>query len=178
MGSSGPPQRSGSKASATPSTLGPRSVAEGRRAIFRVSVGVGVPTLAALSTPPDTLPPERREAQTAGSRVAGYGPLLRHRRILAFVRGRGIFLRRDGRLHCGATLRRHHGPPGRAEGRWHDLRGRQPRDQGGQRPERSHSDVPLQVDAATADPVFEPKARAVETMRPARKLRSARTGRC
>ena len=52
------------------------------------------------------------------------------------------------------------------------------RDQGGQPPERSHSDVPLQVDAATADPVFEPKARAVETMRPARKLRSARTGRC
>lgn len=65
-------------------------LAMGWRAIFWVLVGVGVVTLALLTTLPETLPPERRHAVSAGEAIARYAALLRNRRAMAYV-GAGAF---------------------------------------------------------------------------------------
>ncbi|MCJ9724067.1 multidrug effflux MFS transporter [Agrobacterium sp. BETTINA12B] len=63
----------------------------GWRAIFWTLVGVGLLTLAALFTLPETLPAERRNLQPLGRAIIGYGTLLRHRRLLGYA-GTGGFL--------------------------------------------------------------------------------------
>jgi DHA1 family bicyclomycin/chloramphenicol resistance-like MFS transporter len=57
----------------------------GWRAIFWTLVGVGVLTLAALFTVPETLPPARRNNETLGRAFAGYGGLLRHRGLIGYA---------------------------------------------------------------------------------------------
>lgn len=63
----------------------------GWRAIFWVLVGVGLMTLAALFTIPETLPPKRRNREPLGRAIIRYGELLRNRRLLGYV-GTGGFL--------------------------------------------------------------------------------------
>ncbi|QND44834.1 multidrug effflux MFS transporter (plasmid) [Rhizobium lusitanum] len=63
----------------------------GWRAIFWTLVGVGLLTLAALFTLPETLPVERRNLQPLGRAIIGYGTLLRNRRLLGYA-GAGGFL--------------------------------------------------------------------------------------
>ncbi|MCJ2088130.1 multidrug effflux MFS transporter [Methylobacterium sp. E-005] len=63
----------------------------GWRAIFWVLVGVGVLTLAALLTLPDTLPPGRRNREPLGRAFVRYGGLLREPRILAYAGAGGFF---------------------------------------------------------------------------------------
>ncbi len=63
----------------------------GWRAIFWTLVGVGVLTLGALSTLPDTLPPGRRNAEPLWAAFARYGGLLRQRRLLGLMGIAGCF---------------------------------------------------------------------------------------
>jgi DHA1 family bicyclomycin/chloramphenicol resistance-like MFS transporter len=63
----------------------------GWRAIFWTLVGVGLATLAALFTLPETLPPERRGGETLARAFAGYGQLLRHRVLLGYAGAGGFF---------------------------------------------------------------------------------------
>lgn len=63
----------------------------GWRAIFWVLVGVGLVTLAALLTLPETLPAARRNQESLGRAILHYGQLLRHRRLLGYA-GTGGFL--------------------------------------------------------------------------------------
>jgi len=61
------------------------------RAIFWTLVGVGLATLAALYTLPETLPTERRNRQPLHRAVAGYAELLGHRRVLGYAGAGGFF---------------------------------------------------------------------------------------
>ena len=61
------------------------------RAIFWTLVGVGLATLAALYALPETLPPERRNREPLWRALAGYGELLRHRRLLGYAAAGGCF---------------------------------------------------------------------------------------
>ncbi|MCJ2131002.1 multidrug effflux MFS transporter [Methylobacterium sp. E-045] len=63
----------------------------GWRAIFWVLVGVGVLTLAALFTLPDTLPPGRRNREPLAWAFGRYGALLREPRVLAYAGAGGFF---------------------------------------------------------------------------------------
>jgi DHA1 family bicyclomycin/chloramphenicol resistance-like MFS transporter len=63
----------------------------GWRAIFWTLVGIGIATLAALFTIPETLPPERRNRESLGRALARYGELLRDRRILGYAGTGGFF---------------------------------------------------------------------------------------
>ena len=63
----------------------------GWRAIFWTLVGVGLLTLAALFTLPDTLPPGRRSTELLSTAFARYGQLLRQRRLLGFAGIAGCF---------------------------------------------------------------------------------------
>jgi DHA1 family bicyclomycin/chloramphenicol resistance-like MFS transporter len=63
----------------------------GWRAIFWTLVGVGALTLATLFTLPETLPPDRRNAEPLGRAFARYGRLLREPRLLAFAGAIGFF---------------------------------------------------------------------------------------
>ncbi len=63
----------------------------GWRAIFAVLVLVGLLTLAALFTLPETLPKSRRNAEPLMRALVGYGSLLRQRRLLGYA-GAGGFL--------------------------------------------------------------------------------------
>ena len=63
----------------------------GWRAIFWILVGIGVITLAALFTIPETLPTERRNRQSLGGAVIGCIELLRHRRLLGYAGAGGFF---------------------------------------------------------------------------------------
>jgi MFS transporter, DHA1 family, multidrug resistance protein len=63
----------------------------GWRAIFWTLVGVGLLTLAALFTLPETLPSARRNHEPLGRAIAGYGTLLRHRRLLCYAGAGGFF---------------------------------------------------------------------------------------
>lgn len=65
-------------------------LAMGWRAIFWVLVGVGVVTLALLTTLPETLPPKHRHRVGAVEAIARYAALLRNRRAMAYV-GAGAF---------------------------------------------------------------------------------------
>ena len=62
----------------------------GWRAIFWTLVGIGIATLAALFTIPETLPAARRNQESLGRAMARYGDLLRDRRILGYA-GAGGF---------------------------------------------------------------------------------------
>src|ERR1700712_2208647 len=63
----------------------------GWRAIFWTLVGVGLLTLGALFTLPDTLPPGRRNTEPLLQAFARYGLLIRQRRLLAFAGTGGFF---------------------------------------------------------------------------------------
>jgi DHA1 family bicyclomycin/chloramphenicol resistance-like MFS transporter len=60
------------------------------QAIFWVLAGIGVLTIAAVVTLPETLPPERRNGGPLIGALADYRDLLRERRILAYA-GTGAF---------------------------------------------------------------------------------------
>lgn len=63
----------------------------GWRAIFWTLVGIGIATLAALFTIPETLPAARRNQESLGRAIARYGELLRDRRILGYAGAGGFF---------------------------------------------------------------------------------------
>lgn len=63
----------------------------GWRAIFWLLVAVGIATLAALFTIPETLPEDRRSKISLLSAVLGYGPLLVDRRLIGFAAAGGFF---------------------------------------------------------------------------------------
>ena len=63
----------------------------GWRAIFWTLVGVGLLTLAALFTLPETLPRERRNAESLGRAFARYGELVRQRALLGYCGAIGFF---------------------------------------------------------------------------------------
>ena len=60
-------------------------------AIFWTLVGVGVATLLAVPTLPETLPPERRNREPLGQAMARYLLLLRHRRVMGYAGAGGFF---------------------------------------------------------------------------------------
>lgn len=61
------------------------------RAIFWLLVGVGVATLAALATLPETLPTATRSQARLSAMAAGYGSLLRDRAVVAYAGASGLF---------------------------------------------------------------------------------------
>ena len=61
------------------------------RAIFWLQVVIGMAALAALRALPETLPPGRRNPKPLGQAFAGYGELLRHRRLLGYAGTGGLF---------------------------------------------------------------------------------------
>ncbi len=63
----------------------------GWRAIFWVLVGVGMVTVAALFTIPETLPVNRRRSEPIPHAMFGYGALLRDPVILAYIGAGGFF---------------------------------------------------------------------------------------
>jgi DHA1 family bicyclomycin/chloramphenicol resistance-like MFS transporter len=63
----------------------------GWRAIFWLLVGVGLVTLAALFTVPETLPPAKRNSEPLVRAFARYGDLLRDRRLLGYAGAGGFF---------------------------------------------------------------------------------------
>jgi DHA1 family bicyclomycin/chloramphenicol resistance-like MFS transporter len=63
----------------------------GWRAIFWTLVGVGILTLVALFTLPETLDVERRSREPLMRALAGYGSLLTDRRLLAYAGAGGFF---------------------------------------------------------------------------------------
>ncbi|TCU20081.1 MFS transporter [Rhizobium sullae] len=63
----------------------------GWRSIFWVLVAVGLVTMAALFTVPETLPAERRNRNSIMDAVLGYGKLLANRRLLGFAAAGGFF---------------------------------------------------------------------------------------
>jgi DHA1 family bicyclomycin/chloramphenicol resistance-like MFS transporter len=63
----------------------------GWRALFWSLVGVGLVTLAALFTIPETLSAKRRNRESVGRALMRYGELLRYRRLLGYA-GTGSFL--------------------------------------------------------------------------------------
>jgi DHA1 family bicyclomycin/chloramphenicol resistance-like MFS transporter len=73
-------------------TVGGQIVAfAGWRAIFWTMVAIGLVTLAALFTIPETLPAARRNREPIGRALIRYGELLRYRRLLGYA-GTGGFL--------------------------------------------------------------------------------------
>lgn len=63
----------------------------GWRAIFWVLVGIGIVTLAALFTIPETLPATRRSQASIGRALAHYVELLSDRRLLGYAGSGGFF---------------------------------------------------------------------------------------
>lgn len=63
----------------------------GWRALFWTLVGIGLVTLAALFTIPETLSEKRRNRESIGYALMRYGELLRYRRLLGYA-GAGSFL--------------------------------------------------------------------------------------
>lgn len=63
----------------------------GWRAVFWTLVGIGLVTMAALYTIPETLPVSGRRREPIGRALTGYAELLRHRRLLGYA-GAGGFL--------------------------------------------------------------------------------------
>jgi DHA1 family bicyclomycin/chloramphenicol resistance-like MFS transporter len=86
----------------------------GWRAIFWTLVGVGLATLAALFTLPETLPVERRSRVTLGRALVRYGELIRHRRLLGYAGAGGFFYGGMFAYIAGtpfAYITYHHVPP-------------------------------------------------------------------
>src|SRR4051794_38991777 len=63
----------------------------GWRAIFWTLVGIGLLTLAAVFTLPETLSRERRNPETLARAFARYGELVRHRALLGYAGAGGFF---------------------------------------------------------------------------------------
>lgn len=63
----------------------------GWRAIFWTLVAIGLATLAALFTLPETLPERRRNHETLGRVLVRYGELLGNRRLLGYAGAGGFF---------------------------------------------------------------------------------------
>lgn len=63
----------------------------GWRAIFWTLVGIGLLTLAALTTLPETLPAGRRDREPLTSALGQYRALLGHRRLLGYAGAGGFF---------------------------------------------------------------------------------------
>src|SRR4051812_9087258 len=63
----------------------------GWRTIFWTLVGVGLATLAALFTLPETLPTQRRNCEPLTRALIQYGTLLRDRRLIGFAGSSGFF---------------------------------------------------------------------------------------
>ena len=63
----------------------------GWRAIFATLVAIGLLTLAALRLLPETLPPERRNAEPLDHTLVGYAYLVRERRLLGHAAAGGFF---------------------------------------------------------------------------------------
>jgi MFS transporter, DHA1 family, multidrug resistance protein len=63
----------------------------GRRAIFWTLVGVGLVTLAALFTLPETLAPERRNHEPLTRALANYRLLIREKRLMGYAAAGGFF---------------------------------------------------------------------------------------
>jgi DHA1 family bicyclomycin/chloramphenicol resistance-like MFS transporter len=83
----------------------------GWRAIFGVLVAVGLATLAALFTIPETLPPERR----SNASMIGYGRLIANRRLVALALSGGFFYAGIYAYIAGtpfAFITYYHVPPG------------------------------------------------------------------
>lgn len=74
-----------------PSLGGQIAALAGWRAIFWTLVGVGLATLVALFTIPETLPAGRRNREPLGRALVRYGELLRHRRLLGYIGAGGFF---------------------------------------------------------------------------------------
>jgi MFS transporter, DHA1 family, multidrug resistance protein len=86
----------------------------GWRAIFWTLVGVGVLTLAAVFTLPETLPAGRRNREPLGRALVRYGELLRHRRLLGYAGAGGFFYAGIFAYVAGtpfAYITYHHVPP-------------------------------------------------------------------
>jgi DHA1 family bicyclomycin/chloramphenicol resistance-like MFS transporter len=86
----------------------------GWRAIFWTLVGVGLATLAALWTLPETLPAARRIHEPLTRALARYGELLRHRRLLGYACAGGFFYGGMFAYIAGspfAYITYHHVPP-------------------------------------------------------------------
>jgi DHA1 family bicyclomycin/chloramphenicol resistance-like MFS transporter len=60
-------------------------------AIFWTLVGVGIVTVLAVLTMPETLPPERRNREPLGRAMARYLRLVRHRRLMGYAGAGGFF---------------------------------------------------------------------------------------
>jgi MFS transporter, DHA1 family, multidrug resistance protein len=86
----------------------------GWRAIFWTLVGVGLATLAALFTLPETLPAERRSHEPLARALARYGELLLHRPLLGYAGAGGFFYGGMFAYIAGtpfAYITYHHVPP-------------------------------------------------------------------
>ena len=86
----------------------------GWRAIFWTLVGVGLATLAALFTLPETLPAERRSREPLARALARYGELLLHRPLLGYAGAGGFFYGGMFAYIAGtpfAYITYHHVPP-------------------------------------------------------------------
>ncbi len=89
-------------------------VLAGWRAIFWTLVGIGLLTLAAVWTLPETLPAARRNRETLGRALLGYGMLLGHRRLLGYAGAGGCFYGGIFAYIAGtpfAFITYHHVPP-------------------------------------------------------------------
>jgi len=86
----------------------------GWRAIFWTLVGVGLATLVALYTLPETLPVERRNHEPLTRALARYAHFLRHRRLLGYAGAGGFFYGGMFAYIAGspfAYITYHHVPP-------------------------------------------------------------------
>jgi DHA1 family bicyclomycin/chloramphenicol resistance-like MFS transporter len=63
----------------------------GWHGIFWALVAIGLATLVALLSLPETLPPERRDPAPLSHAVAGYGELIRNRQLLGYAGTGGFF---------------------------------------------------------------------------------------
>ncbi len=95
--------------------LGGRILAlAGWRAVFWALVGVGLLTLAAVSTLPETLPADRRSREPLGRALVRYGEFPRHRRLLGYAGAGGFFYGGIFAYIAGtpsALITHHHVPP-------------------------------------------------------------------
>jgi DHA1 family bicyclomycin/chloramphenicol resistance-like MFS transporter len=86
----------------------------GWRAIFWTMTGLGLLTLLALPTLPETLPPKERNPEPLGRVLEAYGELFRHRRVLGFAGAGGFFYAGMFAYLAGtpfAYISYHHVPP-------------------------------------------------------------------
>ncbi|MFG1378735.1 multidrug effflux MFS transporter [Xanthobacter autotrophicus] len=86
----------------------------GWHAIFWILVGVGLATLLALLTLPETLPPKQRNPEPVGRALLRYGELLGRRRLMGYAGAGGFFYGGMFAYIAGtpfAYITYHHVPP-------------------------------------------------------------------